>query len=458
MADRHAAHVLTLVESAARQWTAGSKRDWFGAHLWLVDEMRAALAWCFTPQGDALTGVRLTAAMWSIVNVINPFDRPDAVERALAALQALPERHPALELRMNIALAAKYELVQQRTADASAATTRALELAAQFDNAEFEAEALMTVVLTLMATASYQEATKASVRLATASRRSGSPALMLVSDRIDSQVSHFIGDNARCRRLAERVLNHPLPRGPMGTIGGGLDHRVSMRIMLSRTLWIEGFADQAAILAEQTLAFADDEDMLAQMQAYSLCLCPVSLWRGDGPAASRHIAAFRTLIDKHGSDGAWLPNSALIPWWNDSSSKTSTDSVTSLFHRDHLMTVHGQLVGAGAVARAESGSAGWCAAELVRAHGENLLRADAPDTPEAVPRARALFEKARSIAAGQQALAWELRAATSLARLLAERLGQRSEAQDLLAPVYRRFTEGFETADLRAAAALLDEG
>ncbi|MDY0746371.1 winged helix-turn-helix domain-containing protein [Paucibacter sp. R3-3] len=449
MADRHAAHVLTLVESAARQWTTGSKRDWYAAHLWLVDEMRSALAWCFTPQGDALTGARLTAAMWSIVNVINPFDRPDAVERALAALQTLPERHPALELRMNIALAAKYELVEQRTTDAIAVTRRALELAAQFDNAEFEAEALMTVVLTLMAMASYQDASTASVRLGAAARKSGSPALMLVSDRIDSQVSHFVGDNARCRRLAERVLNHPLPRGPMGTIGGGLDHRVSMRIMLSRTLWIEGFADQAALLAEQTLAFADDEDLLAQTQAYSLCVCPVSLWRGDRPAADRHIGAFRALVDKHGTDGVWLPTSALIPWWSD----TSIDAVKSLLQRDHLMTAYGRFVSPEAAARADSGAAGWCAAELLRTHGENLLRADAP---EAVPTARALFEKAQSIAASQQALAWELRAATSLARLMGERLERPGEARDLLAPVYRRFTEGFETADLRAAAVLLD--
>ena len=51
---------------------------------------------------------------------------------------------------------------------------------------------------------------------------------------------------------------------------------------------------------------------------------------------------------------------------------------------------------------------------------------------------------------------WELRAATSLARAWLD-LGRRDDARELLAPIYRWFTEGFETADLKAAKALLDE-
>ena len=52
-------------------------------------------------------------------------------------------------------------------------------------------------------------------------------------------------------------------------------------------------------------------------------------------------------------------------------------------------------------------------------------------------------------------MSWELRAATSLARLLRDQ-NQSTEAVALLAPIYNRFTEGFETADLKAAKALLD--
>ena len=66
------------------------------------------------------------------------------------------------------------------------------------------------------------------------------------------------------------------------------------------------------------------------------------------------------------------------------------------------------------------------------------------------------LEEALRIARRQQAKSYELRAATSLARLWGEQ-GRRTEARDLLAPVYGWFTEGFDTADLKDAKALLDE-
>ena len=66
------------------------------------------------------------------------------------------------------------------------------------------------------------------------------------------------------------------------------------------------------------------------------------------------------------------------------------------------------------------------------------------------------LETALRIARRQQAKSYELRAATSLARLWGEQ-GRRTEARDLLAPVYGWFTEGFDTADLKEAKALLDE-
>jgi predicted ATPase len=66
------------------------------------------------------------------------------------------------------------------------------------------------------------------------------------------------------------------------------------------------------------------------------------------------------------------------------------------------------------------------------------------------------LEEALRIARKRQAKAYELRAATSLARLWDER-GRRAEARDLLAPLYGWFAEGFDTADLKDAKALLDE-
>jgi predicted ATPase len=91
-------------------------------------------------------------------------------------------------------------------------------------------------------------------------------------------------------------------------------------------------------------------------------------------------------------------------------------------------------------------------AELRRLKGELLLIAD----EGAVAEATQCFRDAIELARRESAKSWELRATTSLTRLLAKQ-GRRAEAHTMLADIYGWFTEGFETADLKDAKALLDE-
>jgi predicted ATPase len=105
-----------------------------------------------------------------------------------------------------------------------------------------------------------------------------------------------------------------------------------------------------------------------------------------------------------------------------------------------------------AMARVESTKEKWAEAEIHRIAGEIALRSPSPDAA----RAESYFTAALAIARRQQAKSWELRAATSYARLIREQ-GRVREAYDLLAPVYGWFTEGFDTADLKEANRLLNE-
>lgn len=91
-------------------------------------------------------------------------------------------------------------------------------------------------------------------------------------------------------------------------------------------------------------------------------------------------------------------------------------------------------------------------AELQRLKGEFLLQRSSDNQCEA----ETCFQQAMTIAQNQGAKAWELRTATSLARLWQQQ-GKIQQACDLLAPVYNWFTEGFDTVDLQEANALLDE-
>ena len=105
-----------------------------------------------------------------------------------------------------------------------------------------------------------------------------------------------------------------------------------------------------------------------------------------------------------------------------------------------------------AVRSAESAGADYWLSDLLRLKGEILLRT----TPDDAAAAEAHFLRAIESARRQDAKLFELRAATSLARLWKGR-GKNGEARELLAPVYGWFSEGFETADLAEARALLDE-
>jgi predicted ATPase len=105
-----------------------------------------------------------------------------------------------------------------------------------------------------------------------------------------------------------------------------------------------------------------------------------------------------------------------------------------------------------AIALAETSGERWFDAEIYRIGGEIELGSSEPKGPNA----QRYFEQALDVARAQQARSLELRAAVSLARLWRGQ-GRRTEARDLLAPVYEWFTEGFDTLDLKEAKALLEE-
>jgi predicted ATPase len=93
----------------------------------------------------------------------------------------------------------------------------------------------------------------------------------------------------------------------------------------------------------------------------------------------------------------------------------------------------------------------WFEADIHRIAGEVARMSQKADAA----KAEICFERALTVARAQQAKSWELRAATSLARLWRDQ-GRRDEAYDLVASVYGWFTEGFDTLDLKEARALLD--
>jgi predicted ATPase len=133
------------------------------------------------------------------------------------------------------------------------------------------------------------------------------------------------------------------------------------------------------------------------------------------------------------------------------------------YDTDYVSTLAEGLAGAGrldealdtierALARCDRDGVRWSIAELLRIKAELLLLSSDRESANA---AEACFVAALDEARRQGAALWEIRIALGLARLKT-RQGRPDDAQRIVAPVYHRFTEGFDTADLRAVRALLD--
>jgi predicted ATPase len=253
--------------------------------------------------------------------------------------------------------------------------------------------------------------------------------------------------------------------------------QVTARAFLARILWLQGFPDQAMRTAESSI-----EDAQANYHATSLCYalahaaCLIALFIGDMAAAEHYVAMLIDYSTKH----------ALERWRAFGRSYQGVlvtkrgDGVTGLrllwAGLDELgdarsalrflifVEVVNALGRAGQIAerlaaveeaiqRAECTQERWAIAELLRIKGELFLLQGAP---AAAAAAEDHFRQALDWARRQGALSWELRAASSLARLWRDQ-HRVTAARALLGPVYARFTEGFAAADLREARSLLEQ-
>jgi predicted ATPase len=248
------------------------------------------------------------------------------------------------------------------------------------------------------------------------------------------------------------------------------------RMILARILWLQGFPDQGLRLAHDNV-----EEARAIGHALSVCgalevACLVAIWSGDLTAADRSVAALLDHSARHAlaawhARGRCLHGVLLIRRGEVVAGfemlRAALDELRETgfvpYQTGLLGTLAQGLAGVGliaqglttideALARAERDEEHWCIAELVRIKAELVLGAGGP---AATAAAEALFERALDWTRGQGILSMELRCATGLARLWHQQ-GRPGPARDLLAPVYGRFTEGFGTAELQAAKALLD--
>jgi predicted ATPase/DNA-binding winged helix-turn-helix (wHTH) protein len=478
MARRHAQYYRTLFERAESEVTGRNTGEWLAEYACEIDNLRAALDWAFSPGGDVSIGVALTAdavPLWMRLALLE--ECRGRAKQALGALGTERTHNSREEMRLHAALGASIP----EAADMGAAFTKVLEIAETLGDSEYQLRALRGLYFYHTGSGRFRTALPFAQRLHDLAMSRADLNDRLFGEHYMGVAKHYVGDQTSARRHLEQVLNHYAATDHgrdiirfRDVIRFQTDVQVSARTFLARVLWWQGLADQAVRAAEMSI-----EEAQATGHALSLCYtlalaaCPISLWVGNLTAATRYAATLLDLSRNHSFSlwsafGSEFQRVVVLKGGNvDRGSRqlvTGLDEVVQSNLRFRSLTGISQLAEAlthaGRMAEGltvleagmEQFEPGCYTPELLRLKGELLLL---QSTPAVAETAEDLFRQALDEARRQQALSWELRAATSLARLLRNQ-GRPADATACLKPVYDRFTEGFGTADLIAARQLLD--
>jgi predicted ATPase len=297
-------------------------------------------------------------------------------------------------------------------------------------------------------------------------------AAQVASHRALSAALYHLGEWTSARRHLEQVvlLYNALPNRPPPSLYT-VDHRAMALAFLAPALFALGYPDQARTRRREALAYARE---LAHPHSLALVLsrlcefhCVAHEWQSVQELAEALVALSTEQCFSHYLATGHIYSGCALAELGKTQEGIALYRRGSTVRRVGVPLYHGILAEAHRKAgepepalrllgevlnRVDRTGERWFEPELHRLKGETLLSFSGRNEAEA----EICLRRALEIAKAQDAKMWELRAATSLARLWAEQ-GEQQKAYKLLGPIFDWFTEGFGTADLQEAKALLDE-
>ena len=299
----------------------------------------------------------------------------------------------------------------------------------------------------------------------------------MIGHRLVANTLAFTGDLAASRAHYDQAvaLYDPATHRPLATRFGVELGTVNL-CFRGQALWLLGYPDAALADAERALRDARDSGHAGTVMYVLSHSSLINVLCGKYAAPTARFEELHALADEKGasiwkSQGMMNQGSVLALTGRTADAirmltaalaafRASTSTLFTPFWAAHLAWAHAQAgqfddawrcVGE-TMAVVETTGEVWWLADIHRVAGEIALLSAPSDAAKAATH----FERALEVARGQQAKSLELRAATSLARLMRDQ-DRRDEARALLAPVYGWFSEGFDSLDLTQAKALLDE-
>jgi predicted ATPase/DNA-binding winged helix-turn-helix (wHTH) protein len=443
----------------------------YASHL---GNVRAALAWALSDRGDVAVGIELAA--WAAPLFVKSSLLEECrgwCERALAALDDA-SRGTRQELILQEALALSSMYTRGHTDQLRAQYDRGLALAEAFQDRARQLRLLAGLNVSLFRLGDICGALAVAEQARVIAQAADYPAGTVWAESWLGISHHFLGNQATAQLHCERAMELAVEVGPFNSNFPSFAPRIFHPVILARILWLRGFSDQALRILQKAM----DE---AARQGHPVLICitllyasTFLLWTGDLPRAGDIIEQLiihtrRYSLAPYHAVGIALKGELAVtrdePEAGLDLLRSGLESLRAQQYNVHLS----RFIGASAVALCKigefedalftiNGAIAGATNSGLQLDLSELLRIKSQILTARHDRESAMncLTEALAVARTQSALAWELRSSMDLARLLCEG-GQRDQARHTLGLVYDRFTEGFETADLKAARALLED-
>jgi predicted ATPase/DNA-binding winged helix-turn-helix (wHTH) protein len=454
VASRHVEYLLQAVAGIEADRQSKPQHEYLVALRHRAHEIHAALNWTFAGNDPGI-GVTLTIAavpLWFELSQMNVARR--RVEQALRHVEPDGEQ----EMRLRLALGHAIWYTTPENDDLEPAFARALEIAKRIDAGAVQIQALWGMWAARRGRGDFPAALVAARHYAEVAASAGDRAAMHLADRILGLTHHMLGDQPTARAYTERALREPRLLDPTSAIGYQIETPVAMGAQLGRVLWLLGFPDRAKNVVNEAV-----EGALLSSRSYAIPYVmifgalPVALWRGEVDDERRWLDLLAAHAGGNRIMDQWLLFHIRLRKLREGGEreKLIASCIMTSFagtippFADLPLDANIEVP----LPRPPPLDARWDTPEALRVDADLLLWHNAPG---AVAAAEAKLSRALEIARAHAALSWELRVVTSLARLW-RRHGRITNARDLLAATYGKFTEGFETSDLIDARSLLTD-
>jgi predicted ATPase/DNA-binding winged helix-turn-helix (wHTH) protein len=470
---RHATYFRRWSEQSGKEWSTSSSGIERASHFAGVNNVRAALEWCFSPRGNTEVGVNLAAAAVQVFLAMSLL--PECHRWSQRAILALDETAAGglNEMHLQAALGFSSSQMYGESNAVSEALNRSLAIAERHGDTAHQAGLLNMEHIFHARRGDLRTSLQYARRCGAIAAASDDLTVKALAHAMLGRALQVTGDLAGSRAELDSLMRI-LCRSNHGPILLSYDPHYHSYIALARTLWLQGYPTQALELARLAVEASQAMGHPAALALVLAGAATIFLWTGDLDNAQYHTDLSLSTAEANAMGplvaiGQARKAELAILRGNTKAGVRDLQALLERIHtvRHEVLTTEFNVAlaeGLAAIGRSDESKAlidesirrvegsgeMFYMPELLRIKAGLLLAAHEPDVRDV----EICFKKSLELSRRQGARAWELRTARDFAKFLADH-GQTESARTLLQSVYAGFSEGFDTDDLKSAEDLL---